>query len=212
VDLLSDAGREIIATDLLGHGTAPKPHVPAEYVNLEANLTAALPPESPVDAVGFSLGSRLLLSVAATRPDTFGRIVVGGVGENVFRNDDAEPMARLVEGSLDGAGLGTARAGGRASLARALARFAQTPGNDPLALAACLRRPVDPLTPEMLGEVRVPVLVVLGDRDFAGPAGPLVDALPDATLVVLEGVDHLATPMSFGFIDAALGFLGAIPA
>jgi hypothetical protein len=29
--------------------------------------------------------------------------------------------------------------------------------------------------------------------------------------VVLEGVDHLATPMNFGFIDAALEFLGALP-
>jgi pimeloyl-ACP methyl ester carboxylesterase len=60
--------------------------------------------------------------------------------------------------------------------------------------------------------VRLPVLVVLGDQDFAGPAEPLVDALPDATLVMLDGVDHLATPMNFGFIDAALGFLGAVPA
>jgi pimeloyl-ACP methyl ester carboxylesterase len=68
------------------------------------------------------------------------------------------------------------------------------------------------MTPEELGGVRVPVLVVLGDQDFAGPAQPLLDALPDATLVVLEGIDHLATPMNFGFIDAALGFLGALPA
>jgi pimeloyl-ACP methyl ester carboxylesterase len=212
VDLLCDAGREVIATDLLGHGTAPKPHDPLEYLKLESNLTAVLPPESRVDAVGFSLGARLLLSVAAMRPDAFGRIVVGGVGESVFRDDESEAMARLVEGSLDLAGLEAARAGDRTSLARALARFAQTPGNDPLALAACLRRPVDPLTPEILGELRIPVLVVLGDRDFAGPAEPLVDALPQATLVRLEGVDHLATPMSFGFIDAALSFLGALPA
>jgi pimeloyl-ACP methyl ester carboxylesterase len=229
VDLLSDAGREVIATDLLGHGTAAKPHDPADYVRLESDLAALLPADAPVDAIGFSLGARLLLSVAATRPGAFSRLVVGGVGESVLRDDDSEPVARAVEGSaassvadgaaVDGAGArgaGASRSGPPASvesnLARAFARFARTPGNDPLALAACLRRPAAPLTTEVLGRVRLPVLVVLGDQDFAGPAEPLVDALPDATLVMLDGVDHLATPMNFGFIDAALGFLGAVPA
>ena len=233
VDLLADAGREVIGTDLLGHGTAAKPHDPAEYVRLESDLAALLPPDARVDAIGFSLGARLLLSVAAVRPDAFGRLVVGGVGESVLRHDDPEPVARAVEGTVDsavagsvssGSGVPSTGAGGggaspsggpvpvESNLARAFARFARTPGNDPLALAACLRRPVAPLTPEVLSAVRVPVLVVLGDQDFAGPAEPLVEALPDATLVVLDGVDHLATPMHFGFIDAGLGFLGALPA
>jgi pimeloyl-ACP methyl ester carboxylesterase len=223
VDLLTDAGREVIATDLLGHGSADKPHDPTDYVRLESDL-ATLLPSTPVDAIGFSLGARLLLSVAATRPGSFGRLVVGGVGENVLRHDDPEPVARVVEASVDGAATGgaavastasaraDAAASARSNLARAFARFARTPGNDPIALAACLRRPVAPLTAELLGRVRVPVLVVLGDQDFAGPAEPLVAALPDATPVVLDGVDHLGTPMNFGFIDAALAFLGAQPA
>ena len=57
----------------------------------------------------------------------------------------------------------------------------------------------------------VPVRVVIGERDHAGPADPLVDGLPDADLVVLPGVDHFATPKDFGFIDAALEFLDAQP-
>jgi pimeloyl-ACP methyl ester carboxylesterase len=218
VDLLCDAGREVIGADLLGHGTAAKPHDPAAYVGLESQVTTLLPPDGPVDAIGFSLGARLLLTVAATRPGAFGRVVVGGVGESVLRDDDVEVVARAVEGSAPGSSLSASESGSGSSavppqsnLARAFARFARTPGNDPLALAACLRRPVPPLTSRELAGVRVPVLVVLGDQDFAGPAEPLLDALPDATLVVLEGVDHLATPMSFGFIDAALGFLGALP-
>ena len=56
-----------------------------------------------------------------------------------------------------------------------------------------------------------PVLVVIGDRDFAGPADQLVDALPDARGVTLRNVDHFATPESFGFIDAVLEFLDAVP-
>ena len=53
----------------------------------------------------------------------------------------------------------------------------------------------------------VPVLVVIGERDFTGPGDPLVEALPDARLVVLPGADHFSTPKDFGAIDATLGFL-----
>ena len=56
------------------------------------------------------------------------------------------------------------------------------------------------------------MLVVIGDRDFAGPADQLAEALPDARLVVLRNTDHFATPESFGFIDAVLEFLEAVPA
>jgi pimeloyl-ACP methyl ester carboxylesterase len=52
------------------------------------------------------------------------------------------------------------------------------------------------------------VLVVIGDHDFAAPAEPLVEAFPDARLVVLKGVDHFATPKHFKFLEAALEFLG----
>jgi len=56
------------------------------------------------------------------------------------------------------------------------------------------------------------VLVVLGDRDFAGPPDPLVEALPDATLLTLRGADHFGTPRDFRFIEAALAFIDAVPA
>ncbi len=81
-----------------------------------------------------------------------------------------------------------------------------------MALAAVLKRPDEgPFTPEELAAVTCPVLVVIGDKDFAGPADPLVDALPDAKAVTLRNTDHFATPESFGFIDAALEFLDAVP-
>jgi len=51
--------------------------------------------------------------------------------------------------------------------------------------------------------------VVLGENDFAGPADPLVEALPDARLVALPRTDHFATPKDFRFMDAAFDFVGA---
>jgi tRNA A37 threonylcarbamoyladenosine synthetase subunit TsaC/SUA5/YrdC len=54
-ELLRDAGRPVIGVDLLGHGSAPKPHDPEAYADLGARVLDAMPDE-PVDAVGFSLG------------------------------------------------------------------------------------------------------------------------------------------------------------
>jgi pimeloyl-ACP methyl ester carboxylesterase len=73
------------------------------------------------------------------------------------------------------------------------------------------RKNTPPVTVESLSAITCPVLVVLGDKDFAGPAQPLMDALVDARLVTLRNVDHFATPKDFGFIEASLDFLAALP-
>jgi pimeloyl-ACP methyl ester carboxylesterase len=199
VDLLEEAGRTVIGVDLLGHGTAAKPHDPAAYADLVACVADVLPADQPVDAVGFSLGAALLLALAAATPARFGRIVVGGVGANLFRDSDSEQAARAVlEGRADDDAPGAVQA---------FARFGTAEGNDPAALAACLRRPSQTMAPADLAGLSCPVLVVLGDRDFAGPADPLVDALPDAEFVPLPGLDHFGTPKDFRFLDAALRWL-----
>lgn len=202
VDLLHDAGREVIGVDLLGHGTAERPHDPVAYAHLERCVEQALPADGQVDAVGFSLGAQMLLAVAAAMPLRFGRIVLGGVGNNVFVSGDSEPVAKAIESGDPDPENG---------LARAFTQFAAGSGNDPLALAACLRRPGRKVAPADLATISCPVLVVLGDRDFAGPADPLMEALQDARLVTLPGADHFGTPKDFRFIDAALEFLEAVP-
>jgi pimeloyl-ACP methyl ester carboxylesterase len=204
VDLLTEAGRRVVGPDLLGHGTAAKPHDPAAYGALPDTITDALDTEGTVDAIGFSMGAALLLGVAADRPDRFRRLVVAGIGGGVFRAQDPERTERVARAVESG------RAEeGDPPLAGAFARFATAPGNDPAALAACLRRGGEPLRPARLASVTIPVLVVLGDRDPSGPAHDLVDALPDARLVTLAGTDHFATPKDFRFVGAALDFLEA---
>ena len=201
-ELLADAGRPVLGVDLLGHGEAPKPHDPAAYADLTGRIEAALPGDRPVDAVGFSLGAMTLLRLVVRRPESFHRLVVAGIGRNVFERDDAV-RERILAG-LDGS------AEPEDNFARLFSQYAALPGNDPVALAAVLRREDAPLTPEQLASITPPVLVVIGDRDFAGPGDPLVEALPDARLVTLRNVDHFATPESFGFIDATLEFLDAV--
>lgn len=200
--LLEDAGREVIPVDLLGHGTAPKPHDPAEYADLGARVVEALPPDGQVDAVGFSMGARTLVEVVAAHPERFGRLVLAGVGENLFAEGDKESIARAIE-------FGDGGPGGIAAL---FVSFANGSGNDPKALAACMRRTEPMITEEQLARITCPTLVVIGDKDFCGPADRLVSLLPNAELKVLRNVEHFATPKDFGFIDATLEFLGAVPA
>jgi pimeloyl-ACP methyl ester carboxylesterase len=203
--LLQEAGRTVIAVDLLGHGTAPKPHEPEAYADLTTRIADALPADGQVDAVGFSLGAATLLQLASRQPGRFGRIVVGGVGANLFRDDAAgrRSIVAAVRGDGDPTDV-------RSQL---FAQYASQPGNDPEALALVLeRQPArGALGHGRFAAISCPVLVCMGDNDFAGPADPLVEALPDATLVVLKNTDHFATPESFGFIDAALEFLEAVP-
>lgn len=198
VDLLRDEGREVVAPDLLGHGGADAPHDPGAYDRLEDRLDADLPPGT-LDAVGFSLGARCLLVLASRTPERFRRLVVAGVGANLTRPDEGTSAA--LADALAGEGEVPA-------WARYFERQALASGNDPAALAALLRRPHPAaVDAEVLARVTCPVLVVLGTEDFAGPPDPLVEALPDARLVELRGVDHFATPRDLGFLDAALGFL-----
>ena len=200
VDVLQEEGHQVAGLDLLGHGDAPKPTEPEAYRDLDRGVEQALPDDGPVDAVGFSLGGQLLLRVAARSPQRFRRIAIGGVGDNIFEARSPDDAIRAIE---------TGRAGeSDHESAGAFARFARAPGNEPAALVACLRRPHEPVSEEELASVTLPVLVVLGDRDFAGPADRLLAALPDARLVKLTGADHFGTPKDFRFLDAVVEFLG----
>ena len=202
-ELLRDAGREVIGVDLLGHGLAPKPHDTEAYADLTERVLEAMPDE-PVDAVGFSLGAMTLLRIACQQPHRFRKLVLAGIGRNIFERDEAATAA--IVAALEGGG------DPDDNIARMFSSYANQPGNDVLALTAVMRkaRGVE-LSVEGIGRATCETLVVIGDKDFAGPGDPLVAALPNATLEVLRNVDHFATPESFGFIDAALVFLDAVP-
>ncbi len=199
LDILGDIGRTALAPDLLGHATADRPTDPVAYDRLEEEFLERIPSE-PVDAVGFSLGARTLLVCAGAHPERFNSLVVAGVGANLFSHDGSSAeIADAIEGRGDPDD----------PTLRYFATLAEAPDQDPAALAALMRRPnPTPLTDEALARISCPVLIVLGDADFAGPADPLLARLPDARLVTLRGVDHFATPKNFGFIDAVLEFLG----
>jgi pimeloyl-ACP methyl ester carboxylesterase len=196
IDLLKDAGRVPVPIDILGHGNADKPHDPAAYGDLEGYVAERLP-DGPVDAIGFSMGARLLLGVAIKQPERFRRIVTLGVGRNLFESSGSDVVAQAI----------TAGDAPENPAAAYFARLANHPENDREALVACLQAPMRLLRDDDLARVTASVLVVIGERDFTGPGDRLAGALPDARLVVLPRTDHFSTPKDFIAMDVALKFL-----
>jgi len=202
MDLIADAGRPALGIDLLGHGKAPKPHDPAAYADMHRHVLNELPDE-PVDAIGFSLGSRVLLECAIEAPERFARIVLTGVGANLLevRTEHHEKIAAAVRGEADPTD----------PFSRYFTDLTNDPDGDADALRAMLKSPTTKLTVERLAPLSMPILVLLGDNDFAGPATPLVDALSNAAFVELKNTDHFATPRSMQCLDEALAFVDAAP-
>jgi pimeloyl-ACP methyl ester carboxylesterase len=197
VDILSDFDCTAPEIDLPGHGTSPRPRDPEAYADVEGEVLAQLPGLVPA-AVGFSAGGDLLLRMALADPGRFERIVLLGVGDNVFEPSDPATIVGALEGEEEPEDV----------QARLFRRLAESAGNDRSALSAFIRRPREPLSVGDVSSVTCPVLVVLGTRDFIGGADRLVEALPSGSLVTLAGVDHFSTPSDFGAIDATLKFLG----
>lgn len=199
LDLLAEAGRETIAVDLLGHGRAPRPTSPADYESVEARVAADIAGHEFLDAVGFSAGAHVLLRLAAAEPQRFRRLALLGIGASVVTGDGggAGPIIAALEGDPDPEDIHGV----------VFRRLADGLGDDRAALVAFLRRPQRLLTRDDLARISCPVLVVVGDKDPAGPGEPLVAALPDARLVTLRGADHFSTPADVRCMQAVLGFL-----
>jgi pimeloyl-ACP methyl ester carboxylesterase len=71
--------------------------------------------------------------------------------------------------------------------------FADQPGKDRIALAACMRAMSPHLPPQALAALRRPVLVICGENDdIAGRAEPLAASLSDGKAVTISGRDHMS--------------------
>ena len=209
VDLLADAGRSVVAYDLPGHGTARKSHDPHDYIDMAGDLLAHVATlraggsnavgEMPcVDAVGFSLGAITLLRALVREPNSFGSVILAGIGDGVFHPHDPARSDRILSG-LEG------RAEPGDVTARIFGKIGSEAHNDKLALAAVLRRPrEEPFSSAQLAAIDNEVIVVLGDQDFSAPATVLASSFATSRLVTLKGVDHFRTPEAFAFIDVVM--------
>lgn len=203
-ETLSNAGFRVIGLDCRGHGHSDKPHDPAAYsMDTMAGDVVRLLDHLDVPAaayLGYSMGARIGLQTVIQHPRRVTRAVLGGVG-SAGSIEHAEQIARALE-------LGEPTDD---PTAQTFHRFASArPINDLKALAACMRGLRPHATPEQLARVRVPILVVVGDRDeIAAGAPELIELVPSARLVTIPGRDHMSAVPAGEFKRAAIEFLTA---
>ena len=198
VDLLEAEARTVVPVHLPGHGPEhDRPDADAAEI-LIAAATAAASDNGVVDAVGFSAGGHTLLQAASREPHLFRRIAVLGVGNP--RTEAAGPGDDIAAGLV-------ADDEPTADTPRIIRRLVDSAGNDRFAVARYLRSERPWVTLADVARIEAPTLVVIGDKDFAGPADQLAATLPNAEYVVLPGVDHFATPSNFRCVDTVVNFL-----
>lgn len=199
---LADAGFEAIMPDLRAHGDSARPHDPAAYPEdvlvkdvqaLIANLGL-----KDYDLGGFSLGARTAV-----------RCVLQGLAPR-----------RLVLGGMGLQGLaGWARRA--AFFVDAIDRFEMVKHGDPAFMAVAfmktqkidrvaarlLLQSVDDTEPGELADVKMPTLVVCGDKDFDnGSPEALADALPDGHFERIPGT-HMSSVAEPALGAAVVRFL-----
>lgn len=203
-ETLTNNGFRVIGLDCRGHGHSDKPHEEAAYaVDVMTGDVVRLLDHLDVASaayIGYSMGARIGLEVILDFPGRVTRAVLGGIGA-AGAIDRAEAIAhafRIGEPTDD-------------PVAQTFYRFASArPGNDLVALAACIKGLRPERDPGRLGRIRTPILVVVGDRDDIARGAPeLVEEVPSARLVTIAGRDHMSAVTAREFKQAALDFLTA---
>ncbi len=197
--LLADQGRPVIGVDLLGHGTSPKPILADAYAGTDDLVASSVDGIAELDAVGFSAGAMVLLRLLSRGTLPVRRAALLGVGDGALepRASPEELVAGLQPGvprSID-------------PQIAAFQRLAADPRNDPRALAAFLQGQ-PPLQVDGLGGITAEMLLVVGDRDPAGPVDRMAGTLPHAVGLTVPGMDHFSTPSNVVVIERVLKFLG----
>jgi 2-succinyl-6-hydroxy-2,4-cyclohexadiene-1-carboxylate synthase len=182
-----------------------------------AYLTALAP--QPHTLLGYSMGGRIALHAALARPECVQRLVLVGsspglapeVERAARRAADEELAARIEAIGLEAFAAEWAALplwDGQPERVRAAAN-ADRLRNTPAGLAAALRGLGTGTLPslwERLGELTMPVTLIVGERDakFHAIAERMADRLTDARLVVIPGAGHAAQLEQPDRIAAAL--------
>jgi pimeloyl-ACP methyl ester carboxylesterase len=202
-DALVEDGHRVVALDARGHGLSDKPHDPEAYRNDAADRDVrALLDHLAIDRctlVGYSMGSRTALRVAAIEPRV-DRVAAVGIGERSVSDRGPGPEAMV------DALLAEHRASITDKVARRFRALADSVHADRFALAASLQGSAR-RGATISGAIEVPVLVVGGaDDDLAGPPGPVAARLAHAEIVVVPG-DHFGMLSRPELRDALTKFL-----
>ena len=224
----------VVAADLLGHGQSTPSHDPTRYrmremvADVEAILDS-LPAGSPTPFLcGYSMGGRIALACALAYPDRIAGLILESASagladekERAARREADERLAHALEDRgiewfvshwMDTPLFATQRAMGTAWLQRERSRRL---GNDPRALAACLRglgTGSQPSYWDQLPTLEIPTLIVTGglDEKFTAIGSRMHDLIPSSRHVVVNAAGHAVhAEQADRWVEEVAAFLGA---
>ena len=186
------AGRQVIATELQGHGRTADVDRAIELHDLASDVAGLLDHLGigRADVLGFSLGGGVALQLALDHPDRVGRIVLASVSYAPagFHQEISDPAQHATSTRMP-------TAEDFRQMREAYQRVAPDPGHFD-AFAAKVSQAAGSLkgwTAEELGRIGAPALLVFGDHDFIRleHAVEMHGLIPGAQLAVLPGATHM---------------------
>jgi len=202
-------GRRVIALDNRGHGQSTKLYDPALYhTDIMAGDVAALIEHLKLpraDVMGYSLGSRISVVLAARRPDLVRGLIVGGAG---IRLIDNAGLRDEIADSLEMPSLADVTD----PMGKRFRAFAEQTRSDLRALAACLRGSRQAVRMEDVTSIRAPTLVAVGTKDdITGSPHELAALMPNARGLDIPDRDHMVAVGDKVFKAEAIKFLHERP-
>lgn len=190
LDVLSPI-RTIIGIDQRGHGASDKPHEPEAYApELMAGDVVALLDQLGVeqtDVFGYSMGGLVTGTMLAHHRQRLSAAVLGGVGGNLF-SEDQSTLDALYRPLID-ALLADDPADIEIDALRNVRAYYEEIGNDRIALAAWLQAGHVAGSPDLLAGLDIPVLVCNAEADSEGPL--VAAAIPSAEFESIPGTNHI---------------------
>jgi pimeloyl-ACP methyl ester carboxylesterase len=213
VPALLDAGRRVIAVDLPGHGLSATPQDMRSYSpsRIRADLlriatdAGAHPldpghPDSGLDVIGYSLGSRLAWELGATQPALVRRLVLGGPsGHDPLAELDLTAAQQFL---ADGTPIEDESTAALVNMALA------SPGSDMYALLSLVEAVKEVPFDAAEAVPAQPILIAAGEKDErAAGIEALHGLVPQAQIVLLPGRNHVTAVTARAFKKAAIEFL-----
>jgi pimeloyl-ACP methyl ester carboxylesterase len=214
VDRLVRAGHRVVRFDARGHGLSGGEKVESDYAwpNLARDLLAlldALGVDRPVNGVGASMGTATLLHAVTSEPDRFDRLVLicppTAWASRAAQNGVYRAGALFVERNGKDAFVRGMRVQPRPPV---LAEVPESPIDIDEALLPIVMRGAassDLPSPDAIGEIRTPTLILAWDGDPGHPvdtAERLHDLIPGSVLHVARTPEELRS-----WRDRTVGFL-----
>jgi pimeloyl-ACP methyl ester carboxylesterase len=181
------AGRPVIAIELQGHGHTPDTDRPLAIETLAADVTGLLDQlgVARADLFGFSLGGLVAWGVALAAPNRVGRLIAASADPYRPPGRESQP---LTEDKLPTQADFEAMRAAYEAVASDPAHFEKFAARN-----SVLVHEFAGWTAEQLGALRVPTMLIFGDRDFS-PLTDVVELLgfvPGGQLAVLPATTHM---------------------